>query len=98
MRKSTLMLVSYIIVFPVVYLLPHLAETAGFGSLPRWSMATSGIAALVCAGVLSFVLTPINKSILEWRKARGRDIEEEERYETDQGMIRLTPNDNNEKR
>lgn len=94
MRKSTLMLISYIIVFPVVYLLPHLAEALSFASFPRWSLPTNGIAALLGAGVLSVVLTPLNKRILEWRKAHGRDIEEEERYETDQGMIRLTPNDN----
>ena len=43
--------------------------------------------------MLSLILTPINNRVLEWRKANGRDIEEEERYETADGMIKLTPND-----
>lgn len=93
MRKSTLLIISYIIVFPVAYLLPEIAVAAGFEDFPRWSLAGNGIAAFLGAGVLSVVLTPLNKRILEWRKARGRDIEEEERYETDHGMIRLTPNE-----
>ena len=86
-------MVSYIIVFPVAYLLPEIAAAFGFGSFARWSFAGKAVAAFLGAGVLSLVLTPINRRILDWRKARGRDIEEEERYETDHGMIRLTPND-----
>jgi hypothetical protein len=93
MRKSTLLFVAYLIVFPVVYFLPALAELSGFTSLPRWSFGISGVATFLIAGVLATVLTPLNRRLLEWRKARGRDIEEEERYETESGMIRLTPND-----
>lgn len=93
MRKKHLLGLSYIIVFPVIYLMPYLAESFGFANFPRWTFVTNGIASFVGAGVLSLILTPINNRVLEWRKANGRDIEEEERYETADGMIKLTPND-----
>lgn len=93
MRKSTLTIIAYLIVFPVVYLLPAIAELSGLEGFPRWSFVTSGLASFLIAAVLATVLTPVNKRLLAWRKARGRDIEEEERYESASGMIRLTPND-----
>jgi hypothetical protein len=48
---------------------------------------------------ISFILSPLlmvpmtklNRHLLEWRKSRGRDIEEEEKYETESGMISLRP-------
>lgn len=87
------MVLAYLIVFPAVYFLPAAAELAGYVDLPRWSFVTSGIASFLIAGVLTTVLTPINRRLLDWRKARGRDIEAEERHESPSGMIRLTPND-----
>ena len=93
MRKSILMIVAYLIVFPIVYLLPAMAELSGFVDLPRWSFVTSGLATFLIAGVLTTILTPLNRRLLEWRKAQGRDIEAEERHESASGMIRLTPND-----
>ena len=85
------MIVAYVIAFPFAYFLPELlASAAGFET--RWSIATSGVVALAVSGVLTYFLTPLNRRLLDWRKARGRDIEEEERFETDHGMIRLTPN------
>lgn len=93
MRKKHLLILSYIIVFPVIFLLPYLAEAFGYVDFPRWTFVTNSIASFVGAGVLSLILTPINDRILAWRKANGRDIEEEERYESADGMIKLTPND-----
>ena len=98
MRQSTLAVLSWLIVFPVIYLLPYAAEAAGAENFPRWSMAATGIASFVAAGVLSAVLMPLNKHLLAWRKERGRDIEAEERYETASGMVRLTPNDEEQDR
>jgi hypothetical protein len=37
-----------------------------------------------------FILYPLNKRLRVWRKARGRDIEAEERYETESGILTLT--------
>jgi hypothetical protein len=91
MRKSTLGILAYVIVFPFVYLLPALAEWSGLIHLPRWSFVTSGVATFLIAGLLTTVLTPLNRQLLTWRKARGRNIEEEERYESDHGMISLKP-------
>lgn len=93
MRKSTLAVLAYFVVFPTVYFLPALGEFFGFPNAPQFSVVTSGLASFLVAGLLSTVLTPVNKRILEWRKANGRDIEAEERFETSSGMIRLTPND-----
>ena len=35
----------------------------------------------VLAPLLMIPLTPLNRKLLAWRKQRGRDIEEEERFE-----------------
>jgi hypothetical protein len=42
--------------------------------------------------LLSLALTPLNKRLLVWRKERGRDIEDEEKYEIDEAdIISLRP-------
>ena len=97
MRKQTLALISFIILFPAVYFLPPAFEAAGYDYFPGSGVAVSGLISLVAGSVLALVLTPLNKKILAWRKSRGRDIEEEERYETEGGMIRLTPNSTHER-
>ncbi len=43
--------------------------------------------------IIAFVLNPLNQKLRKWRKKRGRDIEEEEKYETASGFIKLTSND-----
>ena len=51
---------------------------------------------LVLMPVLSVVLTPLNKRLVAWRKTRGRDIQDEERYEiegTDIISLRPRPED-----
>lgn len=93
MRQSTLAVISFIIVFPFVYLLPYLAEASGLMEFPHWSFTAKGIASFICAGVMTLILTPVNRRILAWRKTRGRDIEAEERHESEHGMISLTPFD-----
>ncbi len=37
----------------------------------------------VLAPLLMVPLTPLNRKLLAWRKQRGRDVEEEERFEID---------------
>jgi hypothetical protein len=37
----------------------------------------------VLAPLLAILLAPLNRKLLAWRKARGRDIEEEESFEID---------------
>lgn len=93
MRKSTLTVLAYLIVFPAIYLLPALADMAGLPSAPQLSVVMTALASAAIAGVLSYLLTPLNKRVLAWRKERGRDIEAEERHETTAGIIRVTPND-----
>ncbi|MDX6527978.1 MAG: hypothetical protein QOH41_268 [Blastocatellia bacterium] len=47
---------------------------------------------LVAVLLLSVALAPLNKRLLAWRKARGRDLEEEEKYEIEEaGIISLRP-------
>ena len=47
---------------------------------------------LVLMPLLSVALTPLNKRLLAWRKARGRDLEEEEKYEIEEAdIISLRP-------
>lgn len=44
--------------------------------------------------IVVLMLTPVNKKIRNWRKMRGRDIEAEEKYETESGFISLTEKEN----
>ena len=47
---------------------------------------------LVLMPLLLVPMTAVNKRLLAWRKARGRDIEEEERYEIEgTDVISLRP-------
>jgi hypothetical protein len=47
---------------------------------------------LVLMPLLLVPMTSVNKRLLAWRKARGRDIEEEERYEIEgTDVISLRP-------
>jgi hypothetical protein len=42
--------------------------------------------------VLSVGLTPLNRRLLAWRKARGRDLNEEEKHEIEEAdVINLRP-------
>ena len=76
------------IVYFVVYLLPKFGLHLGY-----LTFGSPLVASFVLAPLLMLILTPFNQRLREWRKTQGRDIELEERYETEYGMIRLTPNE-----
>ena len=83
MRKSTLSGVSFLLAMAIMYGLSIVGVRFPFGLSPLF-------AGVVLAPVLLVLLTIMNQRLLAWRKARGRDIEEEERYEHD-GIISLRP-------
>ena len=76
-------------------------EAAGI-TLLFWQEVVFLVVAISCVTfVIELVLHKLNRSLLEWRKARGRDIEVEERYESDRidhGMISLRPKDETDDR
>lgn len=83
MRKTTLAGLSGLMAYAIAFLLSF----AGF----RLPFALSPLfAGLFLAPVLLVPLTFMNKYLLAWRKARGQDVEEEEKYEHD-GIIGLRP-------
>ena len=93
MRKGILFGISTAIAVAIVL---------GIQTAADWYEYETGLLALVHSPLLAttalaplvmLVLTPFNKRLLEWRKRRGRDIEEEERFETPGGMISLTRRD-----
>lgn len=85
MRKRTLAGLCSILGFVIVFALKY----AGFPV--SWVM--SGLFVfLVIVPLLMIPMTLLNKRLLAWRKVRGRDIEDEERYENeDAGIISLRP-------
>ena len=83
MRKTTLAGLAALLAYAIVFGLPFVGVRIPFALSPLF-------AGLVLAPVLLLLLTPMNKYLLAWRKARGRDIEEEEKYEHD-GVISLRP-------
>jgi hypothetical protein len=85
MRKKTLAGLAAFLSFVTVFALSLADVRIPFG-------VSSLVAVVVFAPVLLVPLTIINKRLLAWRKARGRDIEEEEKYEDDaSGIISLRP-------
>ena len=83
MRKDTLAGLSVLLAFAIIYALPFAGISISFLLSPL-------VAMLVLAPLLLLPLAVLNKRLLAWRKARGRDIEEEEKYEHD-GVISLRP-------
>lgn len=83
MRKSTLAGLSALLAYAIVFALRFAGVSIPFALSPLF-------AGLFLAPVLLAPLTLMNKYLLAWRKARGRDIEEEEKYEHD-GVISLRP-------
>lgn len=94
MRKSSVGLIFVVLLFTPIYFSKEITAFAGFPDM-RWGTARAVVAlfAVVFAVVVLGILTLVNPRILAWRKAKGRDIEDEERYESDQGMISLKPKD-----
>ncbi len=90
MRKQTLAVVAYLVSVIFVY---------GVTLLLRWGFDWSVpgpvaqiMSALLLAPLVLVPLSKLNQRLLTWRKNRGRDIQEEERYENvAAGLISLRP-------
>jgi len=74
MRKRTLAAVCSILSIVILLALSLSGIRIPLGLFPF-------IVFLVLVPLLMVPLTLLNKRLLAWRKARGRDIEEEEKYE-----------------
>ena len=85
MRKKTLTVVSALLAYAIVFGAKYLGFAAP-------ALLGSWFAGLLLASLLLLPLAYLNKPLLAWRKAHGRDIEDEERYEDQAtGMISLRP-------
>jgi hypothetical protein len=80
MRKKTLAGLCSILAIAVVFGLSFAGVKVPFG-------LGALVALLVLMPLLVVALTPLNKRLLAWRKARGRDIEEEEKFEREAADI-----------
>jgi hypothetical protein len=96
MRKRTLASVCFILSLAIVFLLKSLARAQGI-NLPLVGVVSPLIASFMLVPLLLIPLTAINQYILVWRKARGRDIEEEEKHEFEEAdIISLRPRQSHE--
>ena len=85
MRKRTLAAVCSILSVAILFALSLFGIRVPLGLSPF-------IVFLVLVPLLMVPLTLVNKRLLAWRKARGRDIEEEQKYEIeDTDFISLRP-------
>lgn len=85
MRKKTLAAVCSILAFAILLTLRLAGVSVPLGLLPF-------LVFLVLVPLLMIPMTLLNQRLLTWRKARGRDIEEEEKFENeDAGIISLRP-------
>jgi len=92
-RKQTVTGLSILIAIGIVYLFRELAGPQGL-NVPYIGFVSPLIASFVVAPLIAVPLMLINQRILAWRKAHGRDIEDEERYENEaSGIISLRPRD-----
>jgi hypothetical protein len=83
MRKGTLAGLSVLMAYAIILGLRYAGVSISFLLSPL-------VAGLVLAPALMLPLAALNKHLLAWRKAHGRDVEEEEKYEHD-GVISLRP-------
>jgi len=91
MRKRTLGSVCFTLSLLLVISLKSLASSQGI-HLPLLGFVSPLIASFILVPLLLIPLTAINARILAWRKARGRDIEVEEKHEFDDAdIISLRP-------
>jgi hypothetical protein len=91
MRRKTLASVCFILSIVIVFLLRALARSQGI-HLPLVGIVSPIVASFILVPLLIIPLTALNQYILAWRKARGRDIEEEEKHEFDDAdIISLRP-------
>jgi hypothetical protein len=92
MRKGTLAAIAVALSYLIAYSVSS-AFWYYYPAIGSRSFEVTGVITLVLTPAILLLLTPLNRKILDRRKAAGRDIEEEERYESDSGMISLTPKD-----
>jgi hypothetical protein len=86
MRKRTLSGICFILALAIIYVLRWVASSQGI-RLPLIGYVSPLIASFVFVPLLLIPLTALNQYVLAWRKARGRDIEEEEKHEFDEAAI-----------
>jgi hypothetical protein len=80
MRKQTLAVLCSLLGLAIVFGLKALADWQNI-RIPLFSYVSPLAVSILLLPILMALLTWMNKHILSWRKARERDIEEEERYE-----------------
>jgi hypothetical protein len=91
MRKRSLGSLCLLLSLVIVYGLNYTAGSSGLG-LAIEGPVTVALCAMLLAPILLIPLTRLNRLLLAWRKTRGRDIEEEEKYEIgDSDIISLRP-------
>ena len=91
MRKQTLAGVCYLMSFVIVFGLRVLVHALDVNAPPLFYVSPY-IASFILAPLLYIPLAKLNRRLLAWRKARGRDIEEEEKYENvSAGIISIKP-------
>ncbi len=95
MRTETFLLICTGFTFTAILTINRVLGAMGLAVPFSLDLVTSPLVSAGLGFVIGLALTPINKRIRQWRKTRGRDIDEEERYESDHGMISLTPKDKN---
>jgi hypothetical protein len=96
MRKKTLSGVCFVLALVVVFLLRALARAHGI-QLPLLGYVSPLIASFLIVPLLLIPLTALNQYVLAWRKAQGRDIEEEEKHEFEEAdIISLRPRQSHE--
>lgn len=90
MRKSTFGIILVVLIYFPTYFTKEIVAFAGFPDL-AWNTARAVVAlfAIIFAIFVLGILALLNPKILEWRRARGRDIEAEERHESAHGIISL---------
>jgi hypothetical protein len=85
MRKSTLASVCSVLALLIVLAM-------GFFRVKTPHNIPFFVIYLALMPLLSVAMAPLNKRLLAWRKARGRDLKEEERYEIEEAdIISLRP-------
>jgi hypothetical protein len=84
-RKRTLAGVCVVLALAILIALKFLGVSVGIGLAPF-------VIYLVLVPLLMVPMTLLNQRLLTWRKARGRDIAQEEEYEIGEtGIISLRP-------
>jgi hypothetical protein len=85
MRKRTLAILCSVLAFGILFALKFAGLSVPLGLSPL-------LVFFVLVPLLMIPMALFNERLLAWRKTRGRDIEEEEKYENeDAGLISLRP-------